>query len=369
MQASLTGDVGSVRDLIAHGANVNAREKSRDQTALMWAVTNDHAEVVGALLDAGADVHARTNSSRRMVSTSPRVGVNPPTVYDMSGVFEVGSGGYTPILFAAQQGRIEPARLLVAAGANVNDVAAFGTSALVVAAHSAHAGKGGHSAVAELLLEKGADPDAAGAGYTALHAAVLTGDLALVRSLLAHRADPNIPLKSGTPVRRFSADYALSRTLIGATPLWLAAKFGETEIVRALIAHGADARFAMKDGTTPLMIAVSAGAGQDRRDRMFLDPEIIADSRDRDAALTLDTATLLIGAGADVDAANAAGDTALHHAASRRLDEVVRRLVDAGARLDAKNKDGKTALAVASEKRPNDTGRTAELLRTLGAKE
>ena len=273
MQASLAGDVASVRALLAHGANVNAHETSRDQTALMWAVSNGHTEVVRALLEAGADVHARSHTSQRMVSTAARVGVVGGTVYDRDGVFEVGAGG----------------------------------------------------------LEHGADPDAAGAGYTAMHAAVLTGDLELVKALLAHGADANLPLLKGTPVRRFSTDFALAKSLIGATPLWLAAKFGESDIMRVLLDHSAEPQFAMTDGTTPLMIAISAGAGQDRRDRMFIKPEVMAKAREREAPLTLEAVTVLVGAGADVNAVSESGNTALSLATRRRLDDVVQLLTDHGA--------------------------------------
>lgn len=331
MQASLAGDVASVQALLASGADVSVHETSRDQTALMWAVSNGHTEVVGALLEAGADVHARSHASRRMISTSARVGVVGGTVYDRDGVFEVGAGGYTALLLAARQGHLGSARLLVAAGANPNDASAYGTSALVVAAHSGHTGLGAHSAVATLLLDLGADPDAAGGGYTAMHAAVLTGDLELVTALLAHDADPNLPLLQGTPARRFSTDFALSKSLVGATPLWLAAKFGESAIMRALLDHAAAPGFAMKDGTTALMVAISAGAGQDRRDRMFIQPEVMATAREREAFVTLEAVTVLVRAGADVNAVTVSGDTALHMAAARRLDVVVQLLADHGA--------------------------------------
>ena len=128
------------------------------------------------------------------------------------------------------------------------------------------------------------DPDAASAGYTAM----LTGDLELVKALLAHGTDANLSLLKGTPVRRFSADFALAKSLIGATPFWLAEKFSESDIMRTLLDHSAEPQFAMKDGTTPLMIAISAGAGQDRRDRMFIQPEVIAKAREREPPLTLE---------------------------------------------------------------------------------
>src|SRR4030095_15205483 len=155
--------------------------------------------------------------------------------------YPVPRGGSTAILFAARSGDVESVRLLIAAGADVNDVLPDGTSALVLAAHS------GHGPVAKLLLEKDADPNAAAIGYTALHAAVLRSDLDLVQSLLAHKADPNMQITKGTPVRRNSQDFELPKTLIGATPYLLAARFLEIDIMRALAAGGADTRLPMND--------------------------------------------------------------------------------------------------------------------------
>ena len=370
MQASLTGDAAAVGTLLRAGANVNASERSQGQTALMWAVSNGHTDIVRALLVFGADVHARTRVSRRPVSTSARVGVVGGTIYDLDGVMEVGAGGYTPLLLAARQGHLESAQLLIAAGADVDDTSGYGTSALVVVAHSAHIPGRRHTAVGKLLLEHGADPNAAAAGYTAIHAALLTGQSELVETLLAHGADPNLPLTKGTPVRRFSTDFAFSKKLIGATPLWLAAKFGEGHMVHALVNRGAEPQFAMSDGTTPLMIAISAGTGEDRRDRMFMQPDVMARSKAREPTVTFETATALLETGADANASNEAGDTALHMAARRRLDAVVQLLGDHGARLDMKNKSGQTPLSMASS--PSRTGgdtSTADLLRRLGASE
>src|SRR5205814_2988863 len=133
------------------------------------------------------------------------------------------------------------------AGANVNDVLPDRTTALIEAAHS------GHGAVAALLLDRGADANNADIGYTALHAAVLRGDLPLVKVLLAHRARPNAVVTEGMPTRRANGhDYLILAPLIGATPYLLAAQYLEVDIMRVLAAAGADTRLAKKDGMTPL---------------------------------------------------------------------------------------------------------------------
>jgi ankyrin repeat protein len=246
--------------------------------------------------------------------------------------------------------------MLVTAGASVNETAPDGTSALVVAAHS------GHSETARFLLEKGANPSAAGAGYTALHAAILRGDAELVKALLAHRVNPNAPILKPTPVRRNSADYALEFNVVGATPFWLAARFLEPAIMRALLSSGADPLFAMKNGTTALMAATQG--------RRRTEPGFTADPV-RDEALALEAAQIAVAAGVNVNAATTEGDTALHTAAQRRLNRVVQFLAERGAALDARNKAGQTPLAVASggDNGPGRASSTADLLRKLGARD
>lgn len=357
MTAARTGSAEVVKLLAARGADLNARESTQGQTALMWAASERHPQVVRVLVEVGADVNARSQVRRRRVNTETG-GFNPTATMDID------KGGYTALLFAAQQGMLESVDLLLAAGAGVDDEAPDGTSPLVVAAHS------GHGAAGVLLLEKGANPNAAGAGYSALHAAILRGQVELASALLAHGANPNAPLMKPTPVRRASADYAFDFSLIGATPFWLAARFLEPAIMRALAANGADPAFAMNDGTTPLMAAAQG--------RRRVEPGFTADPI-ADEQIALDAVKTAVALGVDVNAANAKdGNTALHTAASRRLNSIVQFLVDSGAKVDVKNQKGQTPLAMAfggaggrggGASGAASTNATAELLRKLGAKD
>ena len=344
MTASRTGSAEAVRLLVSHGADLNAREHTRGQTALMWAVAQQHPDVVETLIALGADVHARSAPQPRRIHTRT-AGFNP------TGVIDTVLGGNTPILFAARQGNLEAVRHLVAAGADVNDTAATGTSALVVAAHS------GHTALALFLLEQGADPNAAEAGYTALHAATLRGDETLAAALLAGGADPNAPVVRGSQGRRNSPDYVLDHDVVGATAFWLAAHFAAPGVMRVLADGGADPLIVMADGTTPLLAAAAAR----RRREPGLAANPVADER-----LVLEAARAAIDAGVDVDAADAAGNTALHTAARRRLDTVVRLLAGRGADLHAVNDNGQTPVDVAAG-RGGDDNSTVELLLRLGA--
>ena len=140
-------------------------------------------------------------------------------------------------MFAARVGDLASAKLLVAAGANVNDADAWGVSATTLAAHS------DFRDVVEFLLDKGADPNAARAGFTALHEAIMHRDEKMVSALLDHGADANAPLKTWTPTRRSSEDFTFGPELVGATPFWLAARFTEPGVMRLLLKHGADPLF------------------------------------------------------------------------------------------------------------------------------
>ena len=388
MLAARAGSLDAVTALLAAGAEVNATETTRGQSALMWAAAGAHPDIVAALLEHGAQVQARSRTGARVFN----MGGSRSAGSASSGIAleEVPQGGSTPLLFAARSGDLESARLLVAAGADVNDTTADGNTALVIAAHS------GHGSVAALLLEQGAAPNAAPLGYTALHAAVLRGTLRdrsvtsadpgagvpLVQALLTHGADPNARLAKGTPVRRWSHDFALMERWVGATPFWLAAKFLETDMMRVLATAGADPQLASRDGTTPLMAAAglgySRGGGsafiKDRRDFSSYNPVASAAGGSRIPAdeerLALAAITTALELGADVHAIDGAGNTALHAAASHGMDTLVRTLVDRGADVRAANHRGQTPMAlavysdgIAGNRRVRE--RTATLLREL----
>ncbi len=388
MAAARAGSLAAVNALLARGARVNAAEAARGQTALMWAVANRRPAVTRALLDAGADAGARTTTRRRVFN----MGGSRSAGSASGGIAleEVVEGGSTALLFAARSGDVESARLLIAAGADVHDTAADGNTALVIAAHS------GHGSLAALLLRAGADPNAAPLGYTAVHAAVLRGTLrdrgvvnddagagaALVRALLAHGANPDARLVKGTPVRRWSHDFAFMDRWVGATPFWLAAHFLETELMQVLAAAGADPRAPSRAGTTPLMAAAGLGYNRgggsafirDRRDFSSYNP---VESAALGSAIpaaeerrTLETVAAALALGARVNAANAAGDTALHAAASHGMNRVIALLTDRGADLHAENRRGQTPadLAVYADGIAGDRyvrEATAALLRTL----
>ena len=389
MTAARSGSTGVVRQLLAAGADVEV-SAARGQTALMWAVAQQHADVVEALLAHGANVERRSDVWTEVVKTSP----DP---WSPEYVMERQQGGYTPLLFAARVGDLASAELLVEAGANVDDAAPYGTSVTVVAAHS------GHGDVATFLLEQGADPDAAGAGYTALHAAILHKDAGLVRALLAHGADPNYPVERATPIRRDAIDFYIDPSYVGSTPFWLAARFGVPEIMYQLAELGAnplamhhptywpgslgvteDRRIIEEGPTTALMAAAGLGGrpplvAVDRLDRIAESAPVRSTRREPDKVeqerATLRAATLAVELGIDVNVANADGDTALHSVARLGYDAVVEYLVRQGARIDATNEAGLTPIDVArrdvaeSKDASSDRQSTVDLLRRLGARE
>ena len=361
MSASRAGNVRTVALLLNAGGDVNAAEDERGQTALMWAVAQSHTPVVALLLENEANLNTHSKVWYQLENTAGNT--NP------SGNFKMAHGGSSAIMFAARVGDIDTTRVLLEAGADVNDTAASGVSVLTQAAHS------GHEELAIYLLEQGADPNAMAAGYTPLHAAVLRSEVALVRSLLNHGAIIETSVEHGTPGRRFSADYSIRSQLIGRDAFWMAAKYGEVEILQILLDAGADPLVVDENGVTALQVAMgNSGSSLDwRRDRIGNEE---LDSEDEERR-TLELAKILIGEGVDVNAADNRGRNAIHHAVLKDFPSVVEFLVSQGAHIDVRNDRDLTPLQLAETIQgiPGTNGlrgtrpQVAALLRRLGADE
>ncbi len=333
MTAAQSGNADVVRQVLAAGANPNVAV-TRGQTALMWAANRGNSDVVKVLLEHGADYAARSQVREQYVKSEKEQDSNPAYKYWIE------EGGNTPLIFAARSGDLESVQHIVDAGADVNALSAFGTSPLIMAVH------GGNARAVEYLLQQGAEVDSSASGHTALHDAILRGNLAAVEVLLEHGANVEAKLEKPTPVRRQSTDYNYHDALLGATPLWLAARFSEPEIMKLLLEHGADPHFVnnvsypaqrmgdnfmAEEGDISVLMA-AAGMGHRRLRMSWGTPERRAGqlglSREDLAYQAVEVAIL---AGVDINLADAEGQTALDFAKARRLDSIIVLLLAAGA--------------------------------------
>ncbi len=374
MTAARAGNVQALRALLAAGADVAARVGSTGQTALMWAAARNNADAVRLLLEAGADINARTGRA----APAPRADAAATAAQALVTNFEGGRSmfnsppptGFTAFLFAVRSGSLDAVKALIDAGANVNDTLSDGSSALVVAVANAHWELAGQ------LLDRGADPNLAGAGWTALHQAarirrpnigfgtpgpIPTGtvdSIDVIKKMVARGADVNARMS-----RNGMKDGQRNRlNRLGATPFLLAAKNTDVEVMRLLVAAGADPTIATADGTTPLMVAAGVAIwnpGEDGGSLPGQEPEV------------LEAVKMCVELGNDVNAANQLGETALHGAAFRGVNDVAQYLADQGAKLDARDTRGWTPLAIANGLTYTDFFKqqvhTAKLLRDLMA--
>ena len=332
MTAARTGIADAMNVLLAYGADVNAREGTRGQTALMWAAAEGNAAAIRTLIEAGADIHARSSERNFRKQTASYTG----GAVDQGAPIE-----FTALLFAVRAGEIEAARALLDAGANVNETVSDGTSALVVAISNAH------YELATILLDKGAATNAAAQGWTALHQLARTralnvghlpppvptgtvSGLALAKSLIAHGANVNARV-----TKTVMDAYRGGFHFVGATPLLLAAKGVDFELMRVLLANGADPLLMNSIHTTPLLAAAGVEVSRPGEDS----------GTNEDA---LEAFKVALEAGGDVNAVNDEGDSPLHGAALRGANPIVQILVDRGAKLSVKNRRGWTPLSIAS---------------------
>lgn len=360
MQASRTGNPEVVALLIDAGADVNARAPIHDnvgpcplpdvfefqtfipntrhgllpeeleristmqcglqaghQTALMWAAAHGQAEVIEVLLSNGADIDARSDVWAHLQAVPP----HPLFEYQRSFLF----GGMTPLLHAARAGDLASVKVLAAAGADLNDADARGLTAISVAGFA----KAGD--VVQFLVEKGADPNPSTGEFSPLHTALMYHDESTVAVLLAHGADPNAPLRGWTPRTR-SGRQNMGRysyfhpSAVGASPLWLAARFGTPDIMRLLLDHGADPQFvqhhkyfsggsgidalAAEEHTTVLMAAVGMGGEGSE----WIRPAVVTGAgrgsgEPRSEAEVLGSVKVAVEAGIDVNAVNESSRT------------------------------------------------------------
>jgi len=366
MTCANTGDTESVRQLVAKGADVNTKESRQDQTALMWAAAEKNSEIVKILINAGADVNAH---SRLIPEPEPFL-IEVPSSFGQNFTkqvrFRKASGGFAPLMFAAQSGDIESSKALLEAGANINYATEEDGSALVIATAA------GHEDLAIFLLNRGADPNISdGWGVAPIHYAVHEGVLImngysrvntdylgwerknmprLLGSLLDHGANTEARVKNSfsylhNPFLRGIEDPA-QIDISGATALLLSAASGDTASMRILVEKGqADKKATTDGGATLFMLAAGSGSERGvRNEKQAIEAAKLALAMggfDVNHQLTNNDAINGPGAG-KID-----GRTAAHFAVALGWKDMVRFLAENGANLDAEDRYGQTPLMIA----------------------
>ncbi|NIP57649.1 MAG: hypothetical protein GWM92_05525 [Gemmatimonadetes bacterium] len=416
--AAQSGSARTVSALVRAGAEVDIRAAYRGQTPLMWAAAENRAEASSVLLGAGADpdLHtevvdiARREKEDELAEDGGR-GYGPSEESEeenerprpLSYAELVGShGGLTALLHAAREGNVEAVLTLLDGGADIDrGSAGDGTSPLLIATIN------GHFDLARLLLERGADPTLASeAGATPLFAALnlqwapeseypqpqahkqqRTTYLELMRALLEAGADPNARLTKHLWYLSYNRDY-LSVNLTGATPFWRAAYATDVEAMKLLMEYGADPSIPTKrvperryrrggggegadpSGLPPVPIGGPAVHPIHAASGVGYGQGYASNAHRHVPGGWLPAVRYLVEEiGADVNARDHNGYNAIHHAAARGDDELIRYLVEQGGDVTAVSRRGQTTADMANGpvQRLEPFPETVALLESLGS--
>ena len=357
MFAARSGNVEAVRALLDKGAQLEATEKLRGSTALLWAAEQDHPEVLKLLIARGAKVDAKTSvaapaagrgaarakaapaaeaKGKAAPAAAPAAAAPKPAPLDDDDPDAFarppagGNGGLTALILATREGALESMKALLDAGAPINQQSANGNTALIVAAMN------GNAETINFLLDRGADVNLANAqGWTPLYLTVKArtmekgtmpnprvdqaGLFRAIQFMVDHKVDLNARIRGNTEVHNGIAATWLREA--GATAFLRAAFCADLPVMKLLLANGADPNIATTDKTTALM-ALSGVGYADGFTKDF-GPE--ADS--------LEGMKMLIDLGANVNAVNVDGVTALHGAAHKNFLKGIEYLVSKGGDL------------------------------------
>ena len=349
--AARTGKSEVVRLLLDAGAGADTAMGARAQTPIMWAAAEGHADVVKLLLDVGADKHATTTSSnvrapfghynpnRKPLERPDKTKSVLPILWPKDGDDDPGrhEGGMTPLLFAVNGGHRDVVQVLLDAGADVDGASGNRVTPLQLALIRRN------EALGLLLLEHGANPNNVGPGFPPLHVAAYLGQPAVAEALIARGADVDARMEKP---HRFIEAVEIGVNLypgsglftnIASTPFMTAAKHGQVDIMRMLLAEGADPFLTATGGENALMVAAGLGRPQPTNVSYHVWKQ----------AEQIEAIQVALEVGLDINAQNQWGQTALHGAAFHDDDRVVEFLASQGAALNATDWQDQTPLRIA----------------------